>query len=525
MYEAYDSDSRKGLDKVSENTTSAMPKISHRTESVVINDVLEFYRRSVQLFSADDVFLLESLTGPEIDSRETFIGLTGAIDVLVFDKSISLLGVPSIVSTVRDVFSSYDAFTVTSDNCVTFEHPEAVWLIPKIIYAAVFNTHSSEQLAHNPLDLGLVTMLGYDSIFYIEQLTKKIPADEHPTPTMFFSLITAIIEIDKKTKKGTATWLVSDNLPQWDIAGWLACSSARAQDSSLPVVPEPKTIYDDTSVDDFISRVHVCKEHIRVGDIYQVQLGHKITIHSDASPIDVYQRLRERNPSPYMSILPLAGKTVIGASPELFIQINNKNITMRPIAGTTMRTGDPEKDEIAKKKILSDDKELAEHLMLVDLCRNDFGRVSQFGTIEVTDLIYLEEYSHVFHIVSHVKATMRDNFDAIDAIKATFPAGTMTGAPKIRAMEIIENLEQSRRGYYAGSFGIIRFSGPTVLGLAIRMTVFDNTLAHDPQYTLRASAGVVSDSIPHSEWRETLVKIAAPFWAVAGYEISKVYSL
>jgi anthranilate synthase component 1 len=188
---------------------------------------------------------------------------------------------------------------------------------------------------------------------------------------------------------------------------------------------------------------------------------------------------------------------------------------MRPIAGTARRQASDEGDAQAIGRLLDDPKERAEHIMLVDLCRNDLSRIAEPMSVDVPDLMVVEKYSHVFHIVSNVTARVRQHFDVYDVIRASFPAGTMTGAPKVRAMEIIENLESSRRGLYAGSFGLVGFGGWSILGLAIRMAVHS-----EGRYSLRASAGVVSDSTPANEWRETFDKLAATYWAVTGEELT-----
>jgi anthranilate synthase component 1 len=302
------------------------------------------------------------------------------------------------------------------------------------------------------------------------------------------------------------------------MAELTAIVDASAQPISKQVdpvqVPTPSSIVDDVSPEEYIRRAELCLEHIRVGDIYQVQLGHEMTITTAADDISVYRRLRWRNPSPYMSVIPLAGRVILGASPELFIRFEDGLATMRPIAGTARRGSDEDSNAIAVERLLSDPKERAEHIMLVDLTRNDLGRVAVPMTVEVVDLMIIEAYSHMYHIVSNVTSLIVDGKDVYDVIKACFPAGTMTGAPKVRAMEIIESLVSSRRGLYAGSFGLIGFSGWSVLGLAIRMVV-----RSDDRYVLRASAGIVADSDPAKEWNETLTKLGATYWAVVGKEI------
>jgi anthranilate synthase component 1 len=241
-----------------------------------------------------------------------------------------------------------------------------------------------------------------------------------------------------------------------------------------------------------------------------VQIGHELAIRSTADPLTVYRRLRERNPSPYMYLATLAGQRVIGASPELFVRIEDRTVTMRPIAGTVPRGGHADLE--TSHRLLADPKEVAEHIMLVDLCRNDIGRIARRDTLHVSDQLAVERYSHVLHLVSTVHG--RAEKDAYDTIAALFPAGTMTGTPKIRAMEIIESVERSRRGLYAGALGLIDVGGYTNLALCIR-TLFH----HGGVYRTRASAGIVADSAPGAEWTETLAKMSATHWAVTGKEL------
>ena len=245
-----------------------------------------------------------------------------------------------------------------------------------------------------------------------------------------------------------------------------------------------------------------------------MQLGHELTIESDADPVDVYTRLRLRNPSPYMYLAPFAGRTVIGASPELFVRKEGDLLTMRPIAGTLPCGTDPGEAARQAAALRADPKEIAEHVMLVDLCRNDIGRVCRRDTLDAPDMLRTERYTRVLHLVSTVTGRIEPDTDVFDVIAALFPAGTMTGAPKIRAMEIIEALETRRRGLYAGAVGIIGHRGHLNLALCIR------TLVHDGgAYRTRASAGIVADSDPDREWTETLAKCSAAHWAVTGEEL------
>jgi anthranilate synthase component 1 len=278
-------------------------------------------------------------------------------------------------------------------------------------------------------------------------------------------------------------------------------------------LPAPTEAADSISRRQYLEAAARALEYIRAGDIYQVQLGHVLSVRSNASPVTVYARLRDRNPSPYCYIAPFGDRTAFGASPELFVGVDDRRVTMKPIAGTFPR-GATGEDESGTSTLRSDEKEIAEHVMLVDLCRNDISKICESKSLSVPDLMSVEQYSHVSHLVSTITGTLRRDCDEYDVLTAAFPAGTMTGAPKIRAIEIIEELETSRRGIYAGAVGLIGFSGDIELALCIRGAVH-----RGDQFVYRASAGVVADSDPDREWAETFHKLAAANWAITGEEV------
>ena len=252
-----------------------------------------------------------------------------------------------------------------------------------------------------------------------------------------------------------------------------------------------------------------CKAYIHDGDAFQIALSHRISCPFTAPPLDLYRALRTLNPSPYMYYLNLDDYHIAGSSPEILVRLENGEITVRPIAGTRPRGANRCEDELLAKELLSDPKELAEHLMLIDLGRNDVGRVSQIGTVQVTDKMCIEKYSHVMHIVSNVTGKIKPKLDAIDVLKATFPAGTLSGAPKIRAMEILEELEPDKRGIYSGAIGYIGWNGNMDTAIAIR-----TALIHDNKVYVQAGAGIVADSVAASEWQETINKGRAIFRAI-----------
>jgi anthranilate synthase component 1 len=251
----------------------------------------------------------------------------------------------------------------------------------------------------------------------------------------------------------------------------------------------------------FIGKVEKAKEYIRAGDIFQVVLSQRFHLETDVSPLDVYRVLRTLNPSPYLYCLKMGEETIVGASPELLVKVDGDRVETRPIAGTRPRGATPEEDIRLERELLADEKELAEHLMLVDLGRNDIGRVAEFGSVRCDAFMEIERYSHVMHIVSNVSGKLRGDRDFFDALLSCLPAGTVSGAPKIRAMEIIAELEPEARGVYAGAIGYLGFAGTLNTCISIRTAVFKGGKAY-----VQAGAGIVFDSVPENEYAETVNK-------------------
>ena len=249
--------------------------------------------------------------------------------------------------------------------------------------------------------------------------------------------------------------------------------------------------------DDYLNAVDTVKKYIKEGDVMQVVLAQDFSLPFNKNPFDLYKALRALNPSPYMYYLDLEECQVVGASPEILIRLEENKVTLRPIAGTRKRGSNTEEDLANEKDLLNDPKEIAEHLMLIDLGRNDVGRISEIGSVNVTDKMIIEKYSHVMHIVSNVEGNLSEDLDYIDALKATLPAGTLSGAPKIRAMQIINELEPSSRGIYGGAIGYISWNGNIDTAIAIRTAVIKDNIIH-----VGAGAGIVADSIPENEWLE-----------------------
>lgn len=265
----------------------------------------------------------------------------------------------------------------------------------------------------------------------------------------------------------------------------------------------------------FIDAVEKSKEYIRAGDIFQVVLSQRLSVPFKARPVDVYRALRALNPSPYMYYLDVGGTQVVGSSPEILVRLQGGKVTVRPIAGTRPRGATPEEDAALEAELLADPKERAEHLMLIDLGRNDVGRVSEAGSVEVGEQFVIERYSHVMHIVSEVTGTLKPDLSYADVLRATFPAGTVSGAPKIRALEVIRELEPIKRNVYAGSIGYIGWGAPGRSGDADTAIAIRTAVIQDGRLYVQAGAGIVYDSDPAMEWEETMNKGRALFRAVA----------
>jgi anthranilate synthase component 1 len=260
---------------------------------------------------------------------------------------------------------------------------------------------------------------------------------------------------------------------------------------------------------EFEAAVEQCRHYIRDGDIMQIVLSQRLSTPYTGSSFDVYRALRTINPSPYMYFINLGELDIVGSSPEILVRVQDDTVTVRPIAGTRKRGATVEQDLALEKELLSDEKELAEHIMLIDLGRNDVGRIAKIGSVKLTEKMAVERYSHVMHIVSNVDGRLQPEFDAIDVLKATFPAGTVSGAPKIRAMEIIAELEPIKRGIYSGAIGYLGWHGNMDTAIAIRTAVIKDGILN-----IQAGAGIVADSVPEYEWKETLSKARVMFSAV-----------
>ena len=275
-------------------------------------------------------------------------------------------------------------------------------------------------------------------------------------------------------------------------------------------VPTEEDFASEFGEDAFKRAVERIKQYIIEGDVMQVVPSQRMSVPLSAAPIDVYRALRYTNPSPYLFFMDLADFQIVGSSPEILVRLDGDTVTTRPLAGTRKRGATEAEDLALEKELLADPKEIAEHLMLIDLGRNDIGRVAEIGSVKVTEKMVIERYSHVMHISSNVEGRIKAGCDAIDVLRATLPVGTLSGAPKIRAMEIIDELEPTKRGIYGGAVGYLSWNGNMDTAIAIRTAVIK-----DGRLSIQAGCGVVADSVPQSEWEETLNKGRAMFRAVA----------
>jgi len=349
---------------------------------------------------------------------------------------------------------------------------------------------------HHPgLDLPDMFLMLTDTLVVFDNLTHKIKviSNAHIEDSPKKAYEKAIKKIDNIVRKlkSKAAHLVSTSPQQ------------RKAD------PEKAAFVSNFSKKDFLTAVEKTKEYIVAGDVIQTVISQNFQRDTQVPPINAYRALRVINPSPYMYYLETGKSTIAGSSPEILVRVEGDTIELRPIAGTRRRGRTPEEDLFFEEELKADPKEIAEHIMLVDLGRNDTGRVSKTGTVEVTELMTVERYSHVMHLVSNVVGKLRKGLNAFDVLRASFPAGTVTGAPKIRAMEIIEELEPTKRGPYAGCVGYFDFSGNMDMCITIRTIIFKSNKAH-----IQAGAGIVADSDPEKEYIETVNKAKGMFKAI-----------
>jgi len=430
-------------------------------------------------------YLLESVQGGERFGRYSFIGLPAKTRIVARGNNISVeCGEQTIERSEGNPLDFVQAFQARF----------------KVAPAAGLPRFTG----------GLAGYFGYDTVRYIEhKLANTQKPDVLGTPDVLLMLTEELAVVDNLA--GRLYFIVYA-----DPAQTGAYSAARSRLKQLlhalhkpATIPKgspttPSQAHSEFGEQAFMQAVETAKHYIFEGDIMQVVLSQRMSQPFPAPPLLLYRALRSLNPSPYMFYFDLGDHHVVGASPEILVRLEGETVTVRPIAGTRPRGKTPQQDAELAKDLLSDPKELAEHLMLIDLGRNDIGRVAEKGTVKLTDKMVIENYSHVMHIVSNVEGQLKPGMEAIDVLKATFPAGTVSGAAKVRAMEIIDELEPTKRGIYAGAVGYLGFNGDMDLAIAIRTAVIkDGTLY------AQVGAGIVADSVPQNEWTETQNKARA----------------
>lgn len=449
----------------------------------------------LKLADAPHTYLFESVEGGERFGRYSIIGLPVRRVVTFHGHHLEIRDQGQLVEAreVEDPFAEVEAL-------------RAAYSVPRLPDLPGFTG-------------GLVGWFGFECIGYIEpRLATGDKPDELGTPDILLMLSEEVAVFDNL--KGRLYLIVHADPREpgaWERAqARLDALTAKLRQPGSYPAPITRDVLDESHFvsgfthDGFIAAVAQSKEYIRAGDIFQVVLSQRLSVPFNARPVDVYRALRALNPSPYMYFLDVGDVQVVGSSPEILVRLERGEVTVRPIAGTRPRGKTHDEDLALEAELLADPKERAEHLMLIDLGRNDTGRVSEAGTVQVGEQFVIERYSHVMHIVSEVTGRLLPGLSYADVLRATFPAGTVSGAPKIRALEVIRELEPIKRNVYAGSIGYIGWHGDADTAIAIRTAVIKDGRLH-----VQAGAGIVYDSDPEKEWDETMNKGRALFRAVA----------
>jgi anthranilate synthase component 1 len=444
-------------------------KTSVSIERGIRLDPLSIFHSLREQFSGES-FLLESVEGTRKTARYSFIGVD---PISVFKSRRDLVDVDGDAQKVDDPYLHLRKY-FNSINC------------------------GASELA--PFSGGMVGYVGYGVVKYFEGIQEPESVDGN-LPDIYFVVPRHLVCVDHLNSQ---TLVISHG----DMA-----TIKRALSNAKPAPLLDLSIGEgrsNTSREEYEQMVSSAKESILDGEIFQVVLSRRTDFKVKGDPFEMYKGLRQLNPSPYLFYLDFGQVQLLGSSPEMLVRLEGTKLTTRPLAGTRPRSADPEEDEKLKIDMLLDEKERAEHIMLVDLHRNDMGKVSRFGTVKVNELMSVEKYSHVQHIVSNVESELAQDKDAFDALRAAFPAGTVTGAPKVRAMEIISSLEKSPRGPYGGAVGYFDFTGNMDVAITIRSIVVSGNNA-----SVQAGAGIVADSVPAREYAETEHKMGAMVQAIA----------
>ncbi len=439
-------------------------------------------------------YFLESVQGGEKWGRYSFIGLPCATVLKVSGANIQVEQHGKVVES-----------SISTDPFSFIAEFQSRYRIPELAVLPRFNG-------------GLVGYFGYDTVRYVEhKVAASAPPDVVNTPDIVLMVSDAVVVFDNLRSKLTLVVYA-------DPSEANAYANAHhklaelvlqlAKPAQVPLAATGRVVNESDFVSSFGQEayedaVDKIKNYIVAGDVMQVVLAQRMSLPFAGAPLNVYRALRQLNPSPYMVFMDMADFHIVSASPEILARVEDGKITVRPLAGTRKRGQTEIEDQALEKELLTDAKEIAEHLMLIDLSRNDAGRVSKTGSVVVTRQMFVERYSHVMHIASTVESELADNLSALDVLKATLPVGTLSGAPKVRAMEIIDEFEPVKRGIYGGAMGYLSWNGNMDMAIAIRTAVIKNNILY-----IQAGAGIVADSVPRMEWEETLNKARAMFYAV-----------
>ncbi|MBI3409874.1 MAG: anthranilate synthase component I [Planctomycetes bacterium] len=456
----------------------------------LIGDTLTPVTAFGKIREGDWAFLFESVVGGERLGRYSFVGSGPFFRFQAWDRRVEIESVDGGVQRQDHA----DPLKLLEETLKCYRAPSLPGLPPFLG--------------------GAVGYAGYDTVRYVETLTSP-PVDDRKLPDLCFALYDRMVLFDhiNKTIAVVAHAHVDGNDPRRsyhdacrrvdNLVQKLATKNADLPLCDIaPVGPAERKYQSNFAPGRFEEAVERAKEYIRAGDIFQVVLSQRLTTETTAQPFDIYRTLRVVNPSPFMFYLQLGPElALVGASPEIMVRVEGDRATIRPLAGTRRRGRTEEEDRELAAELLADPKERAEHIMLVDLGRNDIGRVAQYGSVEISDVMTVERYSHVMHICSNVVGRLRPGMSAFDALRSCLPAGTLSGAPKVRAMQIIDELEPNRRGPYGGAVGYVDFSGNMDTCIALRTMVLKGRNAY-----VQAGAGIVADSEPDKEREETLNK-------------------
>lgn len=452
-----------------------------------------------KLANAPYSYLLESVEGGEKWGRYSIIGLPCRTILKVFGDQVVITEDGNEVENL-----------IVEDPLEFVEQFQQRYRVPELEGLPRFNG-------------GLVGYFGYDCVRYVEKRLKdSCPEDVIGTPDILLMVSDEVVVFDNLAGKlilithadpSEADALIEAEKRLDQLVDNLRVATPYdppSENNREVSETEFKSSYGEQAYMDSVEKI---KEYVLDGDIMQCVISQRMSIPFSSKPLDLYRALRCLNPSPYMYVLNLDDFHVVGSSPEILARVEDGEVAVRPIAGTRKRGLTPEEDLAMEQELLADPKEIAEHLMLIDLGRNDVGRVAEIGAVELTDKMIVERYSHVMHIVSNVNGKLKPDVSAMDVLRATLPAGTLSGAPKVRAMEIIDELEPVKRGVYGGAVGYLSWNGNMDTAIAIRTAVIKDDVLH-----IQAGAGIVADSIPRLEWKETMNKGRAVFSAVAMVE-------